>query len=438
MLTYRGITHRVNSGAAITSLALGGDNSGNGGDIIIEAPIVNLDDGARITASAGGSGDGGNISILASQSVNLQGQQFNEAPEDAIEGDKNGSRIESQALDGSTGNAGSITITTGDLNLRDNATILSNAYEGEGGDITLNAQRIVSTNSDITTSVRTTLGNGGDVSVNADLLVLNNSDIKAQAVGGNGGEINIENVARYIASTDSILDASSSSGNSGQIITPPNSSQEFSDDDLSTEFLDISSLLKSSCASYSENSQFTVASRRGVAASPEGLQPSFEFLMSPEEINTLALGFNLDTFGQELEQRSDADWETLVTRSARNNDSKTHGDVLQRYAQVQGSNGDYQNSVNSLSEVLAIARQLSDPLRIATSLGDLGNALVAVGKQGAAEALLREAIDVARKISDHGLSAGLYNNLGNYYIVQGQLEKALRAYQNGVGALSGG
>ncbi|MGI9304689.1 MAG: CHAT domain-containing protein [Gammaproteobacteria bacterium] len=403
-ITMRGHHPVSGFGSAINSSANGFNQAGNAGDVVVNAPRINMDNGARISSGSVGAGNGGDIVITASQSLNLSGRINRSGPADAIEGDNNGSRIEVQAFDGSTGDAGSITIDAGQISMTDDAIVLSNAYAGEGGDITMTADRIVSQNSDIVSSVRNAQGNGGDVILGADLLVLSNSNIKARADAGNGGTINIENVRQYVTLAGSELDASSTSGIDGAIITPPELRGEFGSDALTTEFLDVTSLLKSSCANYTEGSRFIVASQQGVAASPEGLLPSFAPLISAGQTNALA----------------------------QHNSAET----LRGQARAQQASGDYTSSAKTLADAVAIAKQTDDPFRIAASLGDLGNALLVAGKRGSAEKVLFEAIDAAKQTADPGLTALLYNNLGNYYVIQNEPGKALNAYQRSAAVLA--
>jgi len=196
---------------------------------------------------------------------------------------------------------------------------------------------------------------------------------------------------------------------------PPESRTEFDGDVLLTEFLEVTSLLQSSCADFSEDSTFIVSTQHGVAASPEGLLPSMIPLQTAES--------------------SDSDWQKLVTNSARTGDHKKHGQVLRGYAQAQQARGDYRGSANTLSSALDSAKEANDPYLIAASLGDLGHALLAVGKRNTAEEPILNAIKVASQTNDNKLIATLYNGLGNHHVAQGRHEQALNAYQLGAKAL---
>ena len=119
---------------------------GDGGDITINTPRLNLDDLGLITVRNDGTGDAGYLTINA-ESISLNNQ-------------------------------GAITATTA---------------SGEGGNINLNLQSdlILRNNSLIDTEALGT-GNGGNITINSPIIAgFENSDIIANAVEGNGGNINI-------------------------------------------------------------------------------------------------------------------------------------------------------------------------------------------------------------------------------------------------------
>jgi filamentous hemagglutinin family protein len=394
------------SSSTITSMATGFGEAASGGDISITAPRINLNDGARISSNVVGDGDGGNIHITATERLRLSGRG-GETPENAIEGDKNGARIEAQAADGATGDAGSVSIEADIIELSDGAIILTNAYSAEGGDINIQSNRIISRDSDIKTSVRSASGNGGDVIIEADLLVLSDSDIKAQALAGNGGNIDLRNVEHFFASANSVIDATSTQGVDGQVTSPPNLRTKIATEALVTQYLEDSTLLKPNCADFTNDSQLKVSSQRSAAASPEGLLPSMMPFADPIEP------------AQTSESKSDS-----ILKS----------EVLRGRAQRLQARGDYDQSTKILGDSLALARQREDSFAIAANLGDLGNALLALGKQGSAEKILQEAIKIARITTDMRLMARLYNNLGNYYSVQGDFVKAQFSYEQSIQA----
>lgn len=112
---------RVTDGAQVTVRNQG---TGNAGNASVNARSILLDNGGSITAATQ-SGEGGNI-ILKTYSLQM----------------RHGSQISSEA--GGTGNGGNITITgyspTDFVLLLENSRITANAFKGRGGNIQINTQ----------------------------------------------------------------------------------------------------------------------------------------------------------------------------------------------------------------------------------------------------------------------------------------------------------
>jgi filamentous hemagglutinin family protein len=126
------------------------DSTGNGGNINVISPTINIKDGAAITASSDGTGRGGNIMAKA-ESIEL--------------------------------NRGSITAKT---------------LSANGGeiDLTFNKLLLMRNQSEISASAATN-GNGGNITINAPQGVIfavpnENSDIIASAIGGKGGTVEVD------------------------------------------------------------------------------------------------------------------------------------------------------------------------------------------------------------------------------------------------------
>ncbi|RMG15745.1 MAG: S-layer family protein, partial [Cyanobacteria bacterium J055] len=133
---------RVSNGALMT---VKNDGTGNAGNLLIDADSIFLDNGS-ITASTA-SGEGGNLSLQIRDSLQL----------------RNRSQITSEA--GGTGNGGNITLDSNTLALLEGSRITANAFQGAGGNIQINTQGIfTSPNSAITASSQ--LGVDGMVQIN--------------------------------------------------------------------------------------------------------------------------------------------------------------------------------------------------------------------------------------------------------------------------------
>ena len=141
---------QVNNGGLIN---VRNDGSGNSGSLSINANSILLDSGGGLTASTA-SGEGGNIIVNGNNALVLRRNSF----------------IAAEA--GGTGNGGNLTINAEVLAALENSDIAANAFEGVGGNIAINSASIFGTqfreaptpNSDITASSQ--FGVSGTVTIN--------------------------------------------------------------------------------------------------------------------------------------------------------------------------------------------------------------------------------------------------------------------------------
>ncbi len=138
---------------------------------------VNLQEGAKITASTGGSGRGGQLTIAAPESITLTGD---------------GSIIAAET--GGSGTGGNLNLQTGTLNIQNGAQVtVSSEGTGSAGSLFVDAtNRIFLDNGG---RIRAdTSGGGGDINLRSPLILLRNgSRISTNARGINipGGNIDI-------------------------------------------------------------------------------------------------------------------------------------------------------------------------------------------------------------------------------------------------------
>ncbi len=91
------------------------------------------------------------------------------------------------------GNGGNLNISANSLRLDKKSQLSANTASGEGGNISLNLQSdlVLRSNSLISTEAKG-VGNGGNITINSPIILgLENSDIIANAIQGNGGNIEI-------------------------------------------------------------------------------------------------------------------------------------------------------------------------------------------------------------------------------------------------------
>ncbi|MBD2182875.1 two-partner secretion domain-containing protein [Aerosakkonema funiforme] len=227
--------------STINTLIFGG--TGESGKLSIEAERVRLLDGARISADvlgaigAGANGTAGNISIRASESLEISGY----APNGVTSG------VFSGVQPGTTGQGGRIAIDTGRMLLSNGGTISTGlSGTGNAGDIEIKAIDVQlsdaaidgfsKTLSGITVAVGPLgIGQGGNISLDTQTLhVFNGGQITSSTLGnGAAGNINlqadridIEGISQPLADgrqlPSSITAASTTTANAGSIALTAN------------------------------------------------------------------------------------------------------------------------------------------------------------------------------------------------------------------------
>jgi large exoprotein involved in heme utilization and adhesion len=188
-LDYSGVTNfgdiNLSQGARATI-------AGNGGNAIqVQARSLFLSAGAQLDANTIGSKPGGNLTVNASESVELTGRSANGRTRTGL-----------IARTGSTGNAGNINITTQRLKVRDTAIISTATFNaGNSGNITVNASESVEVSGGNNTTVSSlgadsqpnSTGNAGNVSITTkQLIVRNGGQVGSSTFGsGNGGNLTV-------------------------------------------------------------------------------------------------------------------------------------------------------------------------------------------------------------------------------------------------------
>ncbi|WP_144874793.1 filamentous hemagglutinin N-terminal domain-containing protein, partial [Hyella patelloides] len=114
-----------------TTVRADADSIGSGGTLIVETQRLTIKDGAKISTDTFFNGDAGNLIIKASESIELFGTS-----EDGLDA----SGLFALVNDSASGNGGTISIETKQLIVRDGAQISTLASnEGQGGTATINA-----------------------------------------------------------------------------------------------------------------------------------------------------------------------------------------------------------------------------------------------------------------------------------------------------------
>ena len=170
--------------------------TGKGGNILIETDNLLVENGAQISTSTFGDGDGGNLTILAND-VKLIGDS--EIRSSGLFATAERVYIDDEGIDG-TGKGGNLNLTTNNLLVSDGAQIaVSSSNIGDAGNFNITAANVEITGSSEFASsgvfVDTEFtGQGGNLDLKADnLLVSDGAQIAASTFfEGDAGNINIE------------------------------------------------------------------------------------------------------------------------------------------------------------------------------------------------------------------------------------------------------
>jgi filamentous hemagglutinin family protein len=221
ILGYQGIQHFQNIQISKQTYAI--TTGEGGGDVQMAGRRITLSDGSRITASTTGALPGSNVTIQASELIEIGGANA------GIPGGVFAPTI-------GTGNAGNIYIQTGQLKMQDGVrvTAFSNG-KGNGGMVNVNASNLIelsgaSPDGNTVTALESRAfasGDGGDVQIQTQRLRLHNgAQISASAFSnGNGGKVNVNasESLEVVGRTpnrrfpSALVAATSGSGRSGEI-----------------------------------------------------------------------------------------------------------------------------------------------------------------------------------------------------------------------------
>ncbi len=179
------VTNEDAASGIYTDVSLG--STGNGGNLSLNTRQLNVSDGGQVLSASFGTGNAGNLSITATDSVNVVNPN---------------SRVVTSAF-GSTGNSGNVSISTRQLNVSDKGVVSTNSVgTGSAGNLAIAASDsvIVSNEGLLSTGTNpSSAGNGGTISISTRQLdVKDGGQIDTASTGtGNSGNL-------AIAATDSM------------------------------------------------------------------------------------------------------------------------------------------------------------------------------------------------------------------------------------------
>jgi filamentous hemagglutinin family protein len=238
---------RAGSLSIIASSAAPG-SSGAAGTVMVTAGELELHDGGQIAGATFGAGPGGQVTVTADR-LRIVGGRAGSL-----------STIASSAAPGSSGAAGTVMVTAGELELHDGGQIASDTFAegkagavtvqadrlvikgvdaaglpstiassaevgstGAGGAVTIRAQNVVLRDRGAVTTASDGTGTGGPILISAaDTLRLDNAAIEARTVSARGGDVTLA-IGRLFDLHNSTVTTSvaGGTGSGGNIFTNP-------------------------------------------------------------------------------------------------------------------------------------------------------------------------------------------------------------------------
>jgi filamentous hemagglutinin family protein len=193
---------------------VGTEGKGQGGNVVIEAPVLEVLSGSQIVASTLGRGDAGNVrvasnrvilqnegNIFSAVSVGGQGKGGDVVIDSTFLEVRNGSQIRADSIRGQ-GDAGNVRVTASNSILLDaadpltglaNGILTFNGVTGQGGDIGISTPTLTVSNGSVIDSRTLSAEPGGNIILNVDeLSLLSGGQIIASSeASGSAGSITV-------------------------------------------------------------------------------------------------------------------------------------------------------------------------------------------------------------------------------------------------------
>ena len=192
---------------------------GRGGNVSITTGTLSLTNGAALTATTGGQGDAGSVTITARDLVSFDGVGSNGFGSGAY------STVQPRGI----GRGGNVSITTGTLSLTNGGQVsAATGGQGDAGSVTITARNLVSfdgvgSNGDssgaFSTVVSGGIGQGGTIAINTDRFSITNGARLTASSEGQGAAGDLEVTARQLRlDNQGSIQAQTTSGRGGDII----------------------------------------------------------------------------------------------------------------------------------------------------------------------------------------------------------------------------
>jgi large exoprotein involved in heme utilization and adhesion len=275
-----------------STLSVSTASASKGGRIEVTANNLGINSGSQLRTTTSSSGAAGNISLFLTDSLKIDGQDSGifagtNANSTGQSGTifidptlvtlTNGAKISVSSL--GKGNGGNIQLIAGLLSLDGGSQIIAETANGEGGNIVLQVRDLLwLRNGSLISATAGNNGNGGNINLSANFILAfanENSDIIANAFKGKGGNIQITTQAifglqfRPRLTLLSDITASSDFGVNGTVnISTPGVDPSKGLSNLPADVGDASKLVAQTCIADKRGSEFIITGKGGIPAKP--------------------------------------------------------------------------------------------------------------------------------------------------------------------------
>src|SRR4028119_738784 len=235
-IALRGGNVTLRDRAALISYTIGDIN---GRDITVDAAQLNILDQALISTATTGTGVGGNVTVRATDSVEIKGIGFDNFRQTVLAasttetagtaGTASFSSLQSgiAVLTEGAGRAGNIAVETKQLRLAEGARVLNPSFStGNGGNIAIKASESVEVNASGVITSAASQGNAGTLTIDTGKLIVRNGAAVATAIfgAGNGGNLTVRASEQVIVTEnrDSLLATAIATNSFGATGNPGN------------------------------------------------------------------------------------------------------------------------------------------------------------------------------------------------------------------------
>jgi large exoprotein involved in heme utilization and adhesion len=272
-----------------------GGTTGDAGAIEVAAPQVTLTEGAVIASGTTTSGQGGTITLTATEVIRLDTQSilFSGAESSCVRGNislqapvialTEGAAITAEST--RVGNAGNIDLIVTDTFSSTDSAVTTAAAVADGGNITLQGAGLLRLRN---SAITATVGGGpatvgGNITTSSALVLLDNSTINANAFEGRGGNVTL--TARgVVIDVDSTVSAPSERGIDGAVAIQALTNVTEAIAPLPQTVAPTAVLMRDHCAVQLRDEQvssFVVHTQGSVPATPGDFLPGVLFETAP-------------------------------------------------------------------------------------------------------------------------------------------------------------